>query len=310
MHLNHDLARALAAAFVAGNFDVDGLVERGGWGAGRKALAVAALPGSSAVCLALAGRRVRPRQTTVANFILADDGFSQACERHDLTLIGIWAAPAIMTPVAAATAWRVPTIRTSGELADWLEISLGELDSCADRRSWRGQTESRPTEELPLPTSGQAIRPGPACGSPQAAAEGGTTTNSEWHSPDGIPVHASVHGFCRGRSIQTFAAPHVGQQVVLGIDLEDFFPWISMARIQAMFRTVGYPEGVADLLAGLCSNSTPADVWDECTTLLPTAGRQMHNLSRSVFASASATRHSRRRRRQANLCGVPDSIAA
>ena len=41
---------------------------------------------------------------------------------------------------------------------------------------------------------------------------------------DHIPSHPAVHGFVRGRSIQTFAAPHVGRRVVLRMDLENFFP--------------------------------------------------------------------------------------
>jgi RNA-directed DNA polymerase len=41
------------------------------------------------------------------------------------------------------------------------------------------------------------------------------------------------------------------------MDLEDFFPSISGVRIQAFFRTAGYPERVADLLGGICTNGEP-----------------------------------------------------
>jgi hypothetical protein len=78
---------------------------------------------------------------------------------------------------------------------------------------------------------------------------------------DGNPPHPAVHGFVRGRSIKTFAAPHVGQRVVLRMDLQDFFPSFTATRIQAFFRTVGYPETVADLLGGICTNAVPQDVW-------------------------------------------------
>ncbi len=79
---------------------------------------------------------------------------------------------------------------------------------------------------------------------------------------DKVPVHPAVHGFCPGRSIKTFAQPHVGQRVVLRMDIQDFFPSISGARVQALFRTVGYPESVADRLGGLCTNATPRGVWN------------------------------------------------
>lgn len=100
----------------------------------------------------------------------------------------------------------------------------------------RSQAESRSAETLPLSPPDEAI----------------------WSSPNGGSTQAS---------------PHVGKRVVLKIDLQDFFPSISVARIQALFRTVGYPEGVADLLAGLCTNSTPLDVWEE--NRIQTAACQM-----------------------------------
>jgi hypothetical protein len=79
-----------------------------------------------------------------------------------------------------------------------------------------------------------------------------------------IPPHPAVHGFVKNRSIQTFIAPHIRRDVVLRMDLCDFFPSIGGARIQALFRTVGYPESVADLLGGICTNAVPRDVWRRC----------------------------------------------
>jgi hypothetical protein len=49
--------------------------------------------------------------------------------------------------------------------------------------------------------------------------------------------------------------------VVLKMDLRDFFPSIPSARIQAVFRTMGYPEPVADRLGGICTNAAPPDAW-------------------------------------------------
>ena len=78
---------------------------------------------------------------------------------------------------------------------------------------------------------------------------------------DNIPPHSSAHGFLKGRSIRTFVTPHVGQGIVLRMDLSDFFPSITAARIQTVFRTMGYPEAVADLLGCLCTTATPRGVW-------------------------------------------------
>ncbi len=80
---------------------------------------------------------------------------------------------------------------------------------------------------------------------------------------DRIPPHPASHGFVPGRSIRTFIALHVGRRVVLRMDLSDFFPSFRAARIQTVFRVLGYPEPVADLLGGICTNATSAYVWKE-----------------------------------------------
>lgn len=68
-----------------------------------------------------------------------------------------------------------------------------------------------------------------------------------------VPLHAAAHGFCRGRSIHTFVAPHVQPPALLRLDLADFFTSLRFPRIAAFFRTAGYPEAVADVLAALCT---------------------------------------------------------
>lgn len=45
------------------------------------------------------------------------------------------------------------------------------------------------------------------------------------------------------------------------MDLKNFFPGLPAARIQALFRTLGYPDKVSSLLSGVCTSSVPLDVW-------------------------------------------------
>ena len=78
-----------------------------------------------------------------------------------------------------------------------------------------------------------------------------------------IPVSDVAHGFVPGRSVRTFVAPHVGRNVVVRMDLEDFFTSVSRARVVALFRRVGYPRRVAAILAGLCTAPTPEHVLAE-----------------------------------------------
>jgi retron-type reverse transcriptase len=53
-------------------------------------------------------------------------------------------------------------------------------------------------------------------------------------------LHESCHGFRIGKSIITNAAPHVGQPVVLNLDLKDFFPTVSTKRICGILKSLGY----------------------------------------------------------------------
>ncbi|GLK54079.1 hypothetical protein JOD31_001246 [Methylopila capsulata] len=66
-------------------------------------------------------------------------------------------------------------------------------------------------------------------------------------------VHDAAHGFVRGRSIVTNAARHVGRDVVVNLDLKDFFPTLDFRRVKGKFRGLGYAEPVATVLALICT---------------------------------------------------------
>jgi RNA-directed DNA polymerase len=63
-----------------------------------------------------------------------------------------------------------------------------------------------------------------------------------------------VHGFAVGRGITTNAEPHVRQNHVLNIDLEDFFGSINFGRVRGLFLAEPFKlsTSVATLLAQIC----------------------------------------------------------
>lgn len=77
---------------------------------------------------------------------------------------------------------------------------------------------------------------------------------------DAIPAHEGVHGFTKGRSAISHARGHAGHAVVIAFDLRDFFNSIGIARVRALWRTLGYAEGVAEALARLTTTRTPLAV--------------------------------------------------
>lgn len=72
---------------------------------------------------------------------------------------------------------------------------------------------------------------------------------------DVVPVHPAAHGFRREHSCMSYAAPHLGKNVVMRMDLRDFFMSIPARRVNALFSALGYPDGTARYLTGLCTNS-------------------------------------------------------
>jgi RNA-directed DNA polymerase len=68
-----------------------------------------------------------------------------------------------------------------------------------------------------------------------------------------LPVHGAVHGFLAGRSTATNATVHSGADIVIKLDLRDFYPSVTLPRVKGVFRKAGYGEQVATVLALLCT---------------------------------------------------------
>lgn len=211
------------------------------------------------------GTGIRPRQKDVVRFLREDEGLFSAWTRYrDGIRISAWLTePNRMQPVPAASGWKIPPIESVGALAEWLEVSPGELEWFADLKRLTSRGRAGEADRLNhyhyrvLAKEGGTVR----------LIEVPKTRLKEMQHKilarilEPIPLHNAAHGFRKGRSIKTFAAPHVGRRVVLRMDLREFFPSIRGGRVQAFFRTVGYPEPVADLLGGVCTNAAPRSLW-------------------------------------------------
>lgn len=68
-----------------------------------------------------------------------------------------------------------------------------------------------------------------------------------------LSVEKAARGFVPGQSTFTNASPHIGQKVVLNLDLESFFPSVTFPRVRSVFHRLGYSASVATVLALLCT---------------------------------------------------------
>jgi hypothetical protein len=70
-----------------------------------------------------------------------------------------------------------------------------------------------------------------------------------------LPVDDHAHAFRRGRSIRSGAEPHVGRRFVLRLDLKDFFPSVTVARVRGLLIAYGYSFPVATTLSVLMTEA-------------------------------------------------------
>lgn len=244
---------ALARSILAGETTVDGIVARASVTLGRRWRWLYPL---ARRYVDFSAGRVRLRNRDVVQFLLDDRGFGRAWAKYSTELsVARWLTEAShMQPVAAAEGWDLPVLESVGDLAGWMSLYPEELLWFADLKGLLSKTRQPRLKHYHyrvLTKRSGALRlievPKPTLKELQRKILAGILNK--------IPAHPASHGFVRARSIKTYVGPHVGKRVVLKMDLEDFFPTITGARIQTLFRTFGYPEAVADLLGGICTNA-------------------------------------------------------
>jgi retron-type reverse transcriptase len=141
----------------------------------------------------------------------------------------------------------LPILRTAADLATAMDnIPLGELRFLAYARR---VSKVNHYQRFQVPKKSGGLR---QISAPMPRLKGA----QQWvlrNILEKAALHDAAHGFRRGRSIVSNASVHVGADVVINMDLKDFFPTITYRRIRGLFRKLGYSEQVATLLALLCS---------------------------------------------------------
>lgn len=245
-----DLARALAAGFLAGDWSEPAMVQRGS----------VVLAGRPAWLAPLVRQTVRlyprpplDRPRELASLIATRPAAAKAGGARP------WTQPVAATRMIL-NPWRLPVLDGLDDVAAFLGIDDAELGWFADPRRWaRGTSEPRL----------QHYRV-----SHRVAASGSIRVLEapKWRLKvlqrrllDGlvarVPLHDAARGFRPGGSVRAYAAPHAGRPVVVRLDLESFFASVTVARVYGVWRTAGYPESVAHCLAGLMTSVLPRSAW-------------------------------------------------
>jgi RNA-directed DNA polymerase len=204
--------------------------------------------------------------------------------------------PPAFAPLPAFASMHPPRIETVGDLALWLGIPMSRLDWFADEKRQHGTTD------IPiLRHYNYRFAPKRSGGPPRLIEAPKAELKSIQRRIlseilDLAPVHPQAHGFVRGRSCLSAAQIHAGEHVVVCADLRDFFPNIRAGRIHGLFRSFGYPAGVARALTSLCTTSTPASVFTGA------AGSQHSWTSRKTYGAPHLAQGAPTSPALANLC--------
>jgi RNA-directed DNA polymerase len=248
------MARALAAAFLEGEWEPDAMADRAAAALGRRPRWLGIVARQAHATFPL-----RPVDAPRALTVAVDRSL------RGLDARGRLGRPARRIPVVATAPemgpmrWPVPPAATPTDLAALLDLHPGELAWLADRRGM----ERRAAPRLRNYRYRWLARPGAPprlIERPKALLK--ETQRRILHGIlDAIPPHEAAHGFRRGHSAVTHARRHTRQEVVLRFDLEDFFASVAAGRVYGIFRAAGYPEPVAHALTGLVTNTVPQDEW-------------------------------------------------
>ncbi len=144
------------------------------------------------------------------------------------------------------TAAGLPLFDNAADIATAMGIELGRLRWLSYSRA-ASETTHWVRFKIPKKTGGERLISAPM---PHLKAA------QHWvlrNLLDKLPLHDAAHGFVPGRSIVSNARPHVGRNVVVNLDLKDFFPTVTYPRVWGLFRSLGYSQQVATVLALLCT---------------------------------------------------------
>ncbi|HBP20744.1 MAG TPA: hypothetical protein DEA08_23515 [Planctomycetes bacterium] len=291
-----EAASALCQAFLSAEWSADDLLDRGQRTLGTSEPWLEELVDR---VLAAFPARPHPEDEDLVLFLAEDEALHEQLLEGSLV---VWTRFFVPPQMRADRRFPVMPLEGAPDVERWLRIGTGDLQWLADQERWLYRHPSGPLQHyhyhwLPKRSGGRRLVEAPK----ELLKSVQRQILRDVLGP--VPPHEAAHGFCRGRSVRSYAEPHAGQELVLGFDLREFFPTIRAPRVSALFRALGYPSGVAQLLSDLRTTVTPSDVLEEG----PLSGGARGRLEQRHLPQGSPTSPA-----LANLCayGLPVRLSA
>ena len=146
----------------------------------------------------------------------------------------------------------LPDLTSTIDLAEWFDITLGELEWLADLKRRDQSTDSKLKHYhyslLAKRRGGVRLIESPK----SLLKEIQRKINSDLLSK--VPVHDAAYGFCTDRNTMGHAQNHSGKKNVLLFDIANYFHCIQWPTIFRTFHRLGYSKEVTKYLTGICSH--------------------------------------------------------
>jgi len=142
----------------------------------------------------------------------------------------------------------LPVWKTEEDVAAALSLSLGQLRHMSQHRH-REMVPHYVTFAIPKRSGGERL-----IHAPKRRLKAVLRTLDRLLVSK-LPKSEHAHGFVKGRSVASNAAPHVGKAVVLHFDIKDCFPTIHFGRVRGLLIALGYSYPIAAALAVLMTEA-------------------------------------------------------
>ena len=192
-----------------------------------------------------------PSRTSLIDYLKPIKGLGRAVRLKLLRKLHVESRFDVTTmraSIPVANHWDVPPISNLGELATFLELPGKFIDWLAAHRHAHYHIKL-----IRKRSSGLRLLEAPKTKLKQVQRRIATEILNS------VPAHSASHGFVRKRSAVTYVQSHTNKALVLRMDLQDFFPTIAGSRVFGLFRSLGYPHAVTQVLCNLCTAETALD---------------------------------------------------
>lgn len=156
----------------------------------------------------------------------------------------------------------LPEITTYSALAQWLGLTENDLGWLADTRNIHANTKDFKLQHYHykwIKRHSGALR---LLETPKSCLKS-MQRKILRDILDNITPHNAAHGFTKNRSCKTHAQIHCNQDMILHMDLANFFTSITFSKVYGIFQSIGYPKPIARTLAALCTNSPSPHLLEE-----------------------------------------------